>query len=192
MKSFLRLAFSEPKFRKSMLWATTGTFLFKLFDVIPEIILGLMIDVAIRQEQSFLFQYHFAANRSSVFILGALALLTWLLGILFQFLSSMQWKHAASSVQFQLRMQLCHYILTHQKKQAHSTAKAVTLRDDDRGTNRSIEMVEFFISYTLEDFFKLFFAALIVTPILFIIAPVFLFYALSICKKKDAIYVQRN
>ncbi|KAB8030777.1 ABC transporter ATP-binding protein [Fluviispira multicolorata] len=178
MKSFLRLAFSEPKFRKSMIWAATGTFLFKLFDVIPEILLGLMIDIAIRQEQSFLFQYYFAANYTSVFLLGALALLAWLFSILFQFLSSVQWKRTASSLQFQLRMQLCHYILTHQKKQTHSTSEAATLRDDDRFTNRAIEIVEFFISYTLEDFFKLLFSVLIVAPLLFIIAPVFLFYAL--------------
>jgi ATP-binding cassette, subfamily B, bacterial len=178
VKSLSKLIFSEPKFRKSFLWATIGTFLFKLFDVVPEILLGLMIDVAIRQEHSFLFQHHFSASRSSIFLFGSLALLTWVLGILFQFLSSMQWKRIASSVQLKLRMQLCHYILTYEKKQTHSTTEFVTLRDYDRSTNRSIEIVEFFISYTIEDFFKLFFAALIVGPILFIIAPIFLFYAL--------------
>ncbi len=176
MKNVFKLLFYELKFRNSILKASISTFLFKLFDIIPEIIFGLILDLAIRKKNSLLFQFHFFENTWNIFLLGLFAFLIFLLGAIFQYLSSKQWKLAASSIQLYLRMQLCQYIL-YKDNHIEEPSKEI-LRDNERSLNRSIEVIEYFIGNTIEDFLKLIFSVLIIGPILFFIAPFFLFYAI--------------
>lgn len=176
MNNLIRLLLYELTIRKKCVAATIYTVLFKIFDIFPEIFLGLMLDIAIRKENSLLFQLHFIANIWNILLCGVIALAIFLLGTFFQYLSTKYWKKSASMVQLYLRMKLCDSILA--KKSLNTLLKNEPLRDQERKLNRSIEIIEYFISNTLEDCLKLILSALIIGPILFVIAPVFLAYAL--------------
>jgi ABC-type multidrug transport system fused ATPase/permease subunit len=152
------------------------TFLFKIFETVPEILFGLMIDTVFHKNASFLARHNLAPDLQTIYILSGFILLVWIAGSLFQFLGSLGWKQAASSIQYSLRMHLCSHVLNQKTIPTGSEGKD-SLRSGHRMTNQEIDDVEFFVHKTLEDFFRLAFSTIIVGPILFIIAPPFLLYA---------------
>ncbi|MCX6126913.1 MAG: ABC transporter ATP-binding protein [Proteobacteria bacterium] len=153
------------------------TFLFKLFEAVPDILFGLMIDTVIHKKTSFLARQNFGSDLKMVYFLGGMILLAWVSGSLFQFLGALGWKQAASAIQLRLRMHLCSYVLNQHEITSGGETRD-SLRSDHRMTNQEIDDVEFFVHKTLEDFFRLAFSTIVVGPLLFAIAPPFLLYAI--------------
>ncbi|MEI6399845.1 MAG: hypothetical protein WCO71_13840, partial [Pseudomonadota bacterium] len=59
------------------------TFIFKLFESLPDVIMGLMVDVAIHKEHSFLSRYNIAGDPTTIYILSLLLLIVYILGSFF-------------------------------------------------------------------------------------------------------------
>lgn len=172
----LRILFLEPKSKKHIFLGIAFTLLLKVFEVIPDILIGLMIDLTIRKERSFLFKLGLPSDLSTIYILSGMILIAWIGNNYFQFLSSLEWKHAARIVQYRLRMDLCYKILA--QDLVYSSNEKESLRENHRSINYEIEMVELFINRTMEDFFKVVFSSLITGIILYWVKPEFLYYAL--------------
>lgn len=160
-----------------MFWGIFFTFLFKVFEAAPDVLFGVLVDTVFHREASFLARHGFPADLRAVYVIAGLILLGWLAGSLSQFFGTLGWKRAASAVQFRLRMRLCSDVLSQKSITAPSEGKD-SLRSDYRMSNQEIDDVEFFVHRTLEDFFRLVFSTIVVGPLLFVIAPPFLLYAL--------------
>ncbi len=179
LREIKRIARLDKNCKRHMIIGTLFSFLFKVTEAAPDILFGLMIDLAIHKDRSFLSKKFLPPELISIYEIGVLILLVWGSQNLFQFLGSLHWKKAAGHLQFKMRMLLCESILAHNLfKQPTSGTDTETLRGDHRSTNQEIETAEGFVNKSLDELVRLVFSTVLIGPILFYIAPTFLLYAL--------------
>jgi len=90
--------------RGRIAWATACSILNKLFDVLPEILIGVAIDVVVRRDESFIATLGVVDAFQQVLVLGALTILVWALESLFEFLHLVAWRNLAQTLQHELRL----------------------------------------------------------------------------------------
>ncbi len=76
----------------------------KLFDIMPEILIGMAIDVVVRQEESFMAAFGLAEPFHQMVALGVLTILIWGFESLFEFLLLVSWRNTAQQLQHDLRL----------------------------------------------------------------------------------------
>lgn len=90
--------------RKQIWLATICSVLNKIFDILPEILIGMAIDVVVRRDQSFLADWGITDPFKQLLFLGAITICVWALESLFQFLLQVLWRNLAQSLQHDLRL----------------------------------------------------------------------------------------
>lgn len=75
----------------------------KLFDVAPEILIGIAIDVVVRGEASFVAGFGITDPLQQVYLLGALTLAIWIFESVFEFAYLVLWRNLAQDLQHELR-----------------------------------------------------------------------------------------
>ncbi|MCQ4163127.1 ABC transporter ATP-binding protein [Tahibacter harae] len=75
----------------------------KLFDVAPEILIGVAIDVVVRGQDSFVAGFGVSDPISQVYLLGALTLAIWVFESIFEFAYLVLWRNLAQDLQHELR-----------------------------------------------------------------------------------------
>ncbi|MBL8298529.1 MAG: ABC transporter ATP-binding protein [Rhodanobacteraceae bacterium] len=75
----------------------------KLFDVAPEILIGVAIDVVVRGQASFVASFGITDPLQQVYLLGALTLAIWVFESLFEFAYLVLWRNLAQDLQHELR-----------------------------------------------------------------------------------------
>ena len=91
-------------YRKTIILATLYSILNKLFDVLPEILIGAAIDVVVRREGSFIAAMGIVDPFNQVLLLGALTVFVWGFESLFEFLHLVAWRNLAQALQHDLRL----------------------------------------------------------------------------------------
>ncbi len=84
--------------------ATLCSILNKLFDIMPEILIGMAIDVVVRQEESFMSNFGLQEPFHQIVALGVLTILVWAFESLFEFLLLVLWRNTAQLLQHDLRL----------------------------------------------------------------------------------------
>ncbi len=97
------LRYARSHHRKIRL-ASLCSVLNKLFDIMPEILIGMAIDVVVRQEQSFLADFGILEPFNQMLFLGAITIAVWALESLFQFFLQILWRNLSQSLQHDLRL----------------------------------------------------------------------------------------
>ncbi|MGA9572486.1 MAG: ABC transporter ATP-binding protein [Lysobacterales bacterium] len=90
--------------RKRVWLASLCSVMNKLFDVMPEILIGMAIDVVVRQRQSFLAEFGILEPFNQMLFLGAITILVWALESLFEFLLLILWRNLSQTLQHDLRL----------------------------------------------------------------------------------------
>jgi ATP-binding cassette subfamily B protein len=105
----------------------------KLFDVMPEILIGMAIDVVVRQRQSFVADLGISDPFHQILFLGAITILVWALESLFEFLLLVLWRNLSQSLQHDLRMDAYSHVqdLDMAWFENTSTGKLVAILNDD-------------------------------------------------------------
>ncbi|TDR39958.1 ATP-binding cassette subfamily B protein [Tahibacter aquaticus] len=75
----------------------------KLFDVAPEILIGIAIDVVVRGQGSFVAGFGVTDPLQQVYLLGALTLAIWVFESIFEFAYLVLWRNLAQDLQHELR-----------------------------------------------------------------------------------------
>src|SRR5690606_7747267 len=70
-------------YRPRILAAVACSAINKLFDIAPEILIGIAIDVVVNQEASFIASFGFVEAREQIMALGVLTFLIWREGVRF-------------------------------------------------------------------------------------------------------------
>jgi len=102
--ALLRLFRYARAHRKKILLASLSSILNKLFDVLPEILIGVAIDVVVRREESFVAALGIADPYNQVLLLGAATIVIWAFESLFEFLHLVLWRNLAQALQHDLRL----------------------------------------------------------------------------------------
>lgn len=100
----LRLLHYARAYRLRVLGASLCSVTNKLFDVAPEILIGIAIDVVVNQEQSFLAGLGLSDPRQQIYVLGLLTFLIWAGESLFEYLYMILWRNLAQGLQHDLRL----------------------------------------------------------------------------------------
>ena len=105
----------------------------KLFDVMPEILIGMAIDVVVRQERSFLADFGIQEPFKQMLLLGLITIAVWALESLFQFFLQILWRNLSQSLQHDLRLDAYGHMqdLDMAWFEDSSTGKLVAILNDD-------------------------------------------------------------
>jgi len=76
----------------------------KLFDIAPEILIGVAIDVVVSGQDSFLSNFGYADQKSQLIVLAVLTFIIWFGESVFQFLYTLLWRNLAQSLQHKMRL----------------------------------------------------------------------------------------
>src|SRR5690349_10491828 len=99
-----RLFHHARKFRRDAAWASTFSVLNKFFDVLPEVLIGIAVDVVVNRKASFLARAGFVDPKQQLVLLAALTVMVWVLESLFEYLHGVRWRNLAQNLQHELRM----------------------------------------------------------------------------------------
>ncbi len=102
----LRRLFSHAQsYRRDVWFASIFSVLNKLFDVLPEVLIGVAVDVIANRKQSFLSRYGIVDPGQQLWLLAALTVLIWVLESSFEYLYAVRWRNLAQNLQHDLRME---------------------------------------------------------------------------------------
>jgi ATP-binding cassette subfamily B protein len=91
--------------RREALWAALFSALNKLFDVLPEVLIGVAVDVVVNRKASFLARFGVGPPERQLLLLAALTVAIWVFESLFEYLYSIRWRNLAQDLQHDLRME---------------------------------------------------------------------------------------
>jgi len=102
-KALGRLLRYARGYRRRIIVATTCSIINKLFDIAPEILIGVAIDVVVNQEESFVAGLGFETAQEQITVLAALTFFIWAGESLFEYLFQILWRNLAQRLQSDLR-----------------------------------------------------------------------------------------
>ncbi|MEM7450862.1 MAG: ABC transporter ATP-binding protein [Pseudomonadota bacterium] len=91
-------------FRPRYLAASFCSVMNKLFDVMPEILIGIAIDVVVRQQDSFVAAAGITDPKHQIVLLAVLTLVIWIGESVFEFLLLVLWRNLAQDLQHKMRI----------------------------------------------------------------------------------------
>lgn len=97
------LAYAAPH-RRTVYLATFFSFLNKVFDIAPEILIGMAVDVVGSGSESFVAKLGYPDRVDQLMILAAATLVIWVLESAFEYLYEVRWRGLAQTVQHELRL----------------------------------------------------------------------------------------
>lgn len=106
MTALGRLLQYSRKSRADYVLGTTYSVLNKVFDIAPEILIGIAIDVVVSGKESFLARAGIPEPREQLVALALLTLAIWVFESLFEYLYMLKWKNLAQKLQHETRMDL--------------------------------------------------------------------------------------
>jgi ATP-binding cassette, subfamily B, bacterial len=119
--------------RRRIVLATICSMLNKLFDIAPEILIGVAVDTVVRREQSALAAFGVGDVKLQLLLLAGLTLIIWVLESLFEYLYSLLWRNLAQTLQHELRSDAYGHVqrLTLAYFENENSGTLVTILNDD-------------------------------------------------------------
>ncbi|MEM6837013.1 MAG: ABC transporter ATP-binding protein [Cyanobacteria bacterium P01_C01_bin.120] len=105
----------------------------KLFDLAPPVLIGLAVDVVVKQESSWMAGWGLPSVRAQFLVLTALTILTWGLESAFEYAYSVLWRNLAQTMQRDLRIEAYAHLqgLDLAYFEDHSTGGLMAVLNDD-------------------------------------------------------------
>jgi len=164
---FVQLLRYMRPFRKIYLFATVYSFLNKLFDLMPEILLGIAVNTVVAQESSWLASLGFHSLKTQLTLLAIMTMLAYGLESLFEYLYSLRWWSLAQVIQHNFRMQTFEHVqkTTIASFSQQKTGNLLSILNDD------INQLERFLEEGIDRLIEVVGTSLFVGSIFFLLAP---------------------
>lgn len=104
MSSLKRLISYAAPFRTDLNLATLYSLLNKVFDILPEVLIGVAVDVVVKQKESFLARLGIEDVFTQLVVLGAVTLLVFACESVLQFAFQVKWRNLAQALQHAMRL----------------------------------------------------------------------------------------
>ncbi|HSD68063.1 MAG TPA: ABC transporter ATP-binding protein [Woeseiaceae bacterium] len=165
--ALLRLLRYARGFRRRIVFASLCSIMNKLFDVMPEILIGIAIDVVVRQESSFIAELGITDPKLQLGLLGGLTLVIWILESLFEYLYLILWRNLAQNLQHEMRLDAYGHVqkLDLAYFEDRSTGNLVTILNDD------VNQLERFLNGGANDLIQVGTTVIAVGAVFFAISP---------------------
>ncbi|MFC3075726.1 ABC transporter ATP-binding protein [Shinella pollutisoli] len=164
----LRVLFSLVRDERGrVIRATASSVVNKLFDVMPEILIGIALDVVVRGKDSFVAKLGITDPVQQLTLLGIATFLIWFGESLFEYFYQVLWRGLAQDVQHRLRI-LCYdhaqHLPTSFYEENRSGDLVAVLNDD-------INQLERFLDRGANELIQTFSAVVLVGAVFFIVSP---------------------
>ena len=181
--------------RFSVIKASVFSGLNKIFDIAPEVLIGIAVDLVVKRNQSFVASLGFESINGQVLFLGGVTFVIWALESLFEYLYMIEWRGLAQKVEHDLRVTAYDHAqrleLNWHEKQTTGNISAI-LNDDvnqlERFLNNGVnQMIQVIIS-TIIIGFIFFYISPLIASIAILPVPLIFFMSLFFQKKLSPRY----
>ena len=97
------LKYAQP-WRNKIYLATFYSIINKLFDIAPEILIGVAVDLVVNKQDSWISQLGFITVESQLIFLAITTFFIWVFESLFQYLYSIKWRNIAQEIEHAIRL----------------------------------------------------------------------------------------
>ncbi len=150
--SLSRLLNNLESQRALILAATSCSILNKIFDLAPPVLIGISVDVVVRENKSFLSSFGFNSVPSQLGLLALLSFVIWSAESLFEYLYNFLWRNLAQTTQHNLRIKAYDHLQSLEMEffEEDSTGRIMTIINDDinqlerfldHGANQILQLV---------------------------------------------------
>ena len=103
-QSFQQLLTYAKPWRCKIYLATLYSILNKLFDIAPEILIGVAVDLVVNKQDSWIAQLGFNTIESQLIFIAITTFFIWVFESLFQYLYSIKWRNIAQEIEHAIRL----------------------------------------------------------------------------------------
>ncbi len=96
--------------RGDVVVASLWSFLNKVFDLAPPLLIGLAVDVVVERDDSFLAGMGIENLRTQLYVLAGLSAVIWILESVFEYLLGVKWRNLAQTIQHELRLDAYNHV----------------------------------------------------------------------------------
>jgi len=194
---FLQLLSYTKPWRANIVIASIYSVINKLFDIMPEILIGFAVDLVVQRQDSFIASLGFESVEMQITILAICTFLIWAFESLFQYLYSVAWRNLAQLIEHEIRLDAYSHVQNLHIKwfEDQKTGNINTILNDDINQlerfldNGANDMIQIIIS-TLTIGGVFFFISPIIAAIAVLPVPVILFVASFFQKNLEPLYLE--
>jgi ATP-binding cassette subfamily B protein len=169
-----RLWRRSTAFRPRIVLAVVSTILNKLFDIAPELLIGVAIDVVVRTEDSFVSRLLGIEDRETqLYVLAAVTVVAWVLESSSQYVSDRLWRGLSQDLQHDLRMDAYRHVQdldTAWFEDRESGRLLTVLNDDVNQLERFLDVGAAHIILTVTNVVAVGAVFLVISPLLALVA----------------------
>ncbi len=167
------LVYAKP-WRYKIYLATFYSILNKLFDIAPEILIGVAVDLVVQKEQSWVAQLGFTSIESQLVFLASVTFFIWVFESLFQYLHSVTWRKIAQEIEHAIRLDGYSHVqsLDIDWHENQRTGNITAILNDD------VNQLERFLNDGANEIIQLFISSIAIGFIFFYVSPLIGFVAI--------------
>ena len=153
--------------RAKIYWAVTCSLLNKIFDLAPPALIGLAVDVVIKQQDSFLARWGIVAVESQLLVLTVISAVIWALESIFEYAYERLWRNLAQDIQHDLRLDAYAHLqqLDLAYFEERSTGRLMAILNDD------INQLERFLDVGANEILQVLTTVVVIGGAFFVITP---------------------
>ena len=166
-------------YRRDFGLATLYSVLNKFFDILPEVLIGVAVDIVVNGEQSFLARkilsgFGVVDTWHQLIVLGLVNIVIWGGESLFQYLYELKWRNLAQSLQHELRLDAYRHVqkLEMAYFENRKTGNLLSILNDD------INQMERFLNSGANQIIQILCSSLMVSAVFFALQPLIAVVAL--------------
>ena len=161
------LSYARP-WRLKIYAATAYSIINKLFDIMPEILIGFAVDLIVNRQDSFIASLGYESPESQITILAICTFLIWAFESLFQYLYSISWRNLAQSIEHSIRVDAYSHVQDLHIKwfEDQKIGNITAIINDD------INQLERFLDNGANDIIQIIVSTLAIGGVFFYISPI--------------------
>ena len=165
-------SYAKP-WRPKILLASFYSVMNKIFDIAPEILIGVYVDLVVQREQSFIAQLGFDSIESQITLLAVLTFIIWACESIFEYLYSVQWKNIAQGIEHDIRIDSYSHVqnLDLEWYEKQKTGNITAILNDD------VNQLERFLNTGFNDILQIIVSSIAIGFVFFYISPFIALFA---------------
>jgi ATP-binding cassette subfamily B protein len=174
MQPLKRLFGYTTQYRRDVFIASIYSILNKLFDILPEILIGIAVDVVVNQKASFLARIGISEPKDQLILLAIITVFIWVFESLFEYLYELKWRNLAQNLQHDMRMEAYQHVqkLELAYFERNRTGNLLSILNED------VNQMERFLNGGANDLIQVFVGSVLVGAVFFYITSSLAFLAL--------------
>lgn len=166
MHPLVKLLKYGSKYRHDIRLAVIYSIINKLFDILPEVLIGVAVDVVVKRQHSFIAKFGITNVITQIVFLGVITGIIWILESLFQYLYSLKWCGLAQDLQHDMRIDTYNHVqnLPMEYFEDKALGNIMSILNDD------INQLERFLNDGVNQILQILVSTVIITGIFFLIS----------------------